>query len=120
MVLRLAETFSPPVALTPLAVKGQAPTVPRRQLVHQVNLTPANTDDFDIEAVVWQHTDDPMHYALTVRVQIPSRWPDLAGTEVYATAADWRADGTTDTDGMVQFEGLPAGLLNELNITISP
>lgn len=119
VILRLSENMSPPVALTPLAVKGNMHTASQREIVRQVNLTPVDTEDLDIEAVIWKQRDDPMHYALTVRVQIPSRWPDLQGTEVSATAAEWHADGTTDSEGMVQFEGLPAALLNHLHITIS-
>lgn len=120
VVLRLAEELAaPPVPLKPLAVKG-VPLVdsPRRSIVRQVNLTPTDSDDLDIEAVIWHVPHDVHSYALTVRVQVPSRWPDLAGTAVYATAAEWSMEGTTDAEGMVQFKGLPAVWLDQLTITV--
>jgi hypothetical protein len=121
LILQVSEALpSPAPAPALLPVKGTAPPATGREIIHQITLTPDDADDLDIEAVIWQNHSDHQHYAVTVRVQVPSRWPDLAGTEVYAAAADWQARGTTDMDGMVQFEGLPALSLNRLTITVSP
>lgn len=121
VALRLAETFTPPSAVMApaLAYKGTPQPGSKGEIVRQVMLTPTETDDLDVEGVVRQIVNDPHHYMLTVRVQVPSRWPDLAGTGVHAQAADWHAEGTTDTDGVVQFTNLPVALVDQLRITIS-
>lgn len=116
----LTEPLVPhPLQLAPIPVKGRVEAEPA-DVVRRVILGPEQTDDLDLEATVRQSSDDPQLCTLTVRAAIPSRWPDLAGTQVRATAGDWRAEGLTDEQGEVTLAGLPASLVDRLVIKVSP
>ncbi len=116
----LAEPLLPSqLQLAPIPVKGRVEAEPA-DVVRRVILGPEQTDDLDLEATVRQSSDDPQLCTLTVRAAIPSRWPDLAGTQVRATAGDWRAEGLTDEQGEVTLAGLPASLVDRLVIKVNP
>ncbi len=123
MVIRLlGQALSPPRMLRPaaIAVKGQAHGLEEDDVVCRITLDPDETGDLDIEAIIRRDQDDPQLGILVVRAQSPSRWPDLAGTLVWAAAGDWQAEDMTNDEGMVTLTGLPIGLLDALSIKVIP
>ncbi len=123
MVIRLlGQVLSPPQMLRPaaIAVKGQARGLEEDDVVYRITLDPDDTGDLDIEASIRRDQDDPELGILVARVQSPSRWPELAGTLVWAAAGDWQAEGLSNDEGMVTLTGLPIALLDVLSIKVIP
>ena len=105
-------------ALSPVPVKGH--TVPDKNVIRRLTLDADQTGDLEVEAVLRQYQADEATGTLTVRVDIPSRWPDLAGVPVSATAGSWQAAGHTDESGAVTLTGLPLNLIDDLEIAVNP
>ena len=56
-------------------------------------------EDLDFEAVIIANPENPELCELKIRVEIPSRWPDMGGIEVIAKSHSWQVSGETDSDG---------------------
>ncbi len=114
----LSEVAVPPVPRLALAsVKGHTPGQ-EADVLRRIELSAEETGGADIVAVVQRSQADPQQCTLVVRVQLPSRWPDLKGTLIQATAGNWQAEGQTDDAGEVILEGMPVVLLDALSIHI--
>ena len=111
VIVRLpAEILPPPAARdAPTPVSGRAPAE-ERDMVRRIKLGPDEVDDLDLEVIVRRSEADPQTCTLTMHVEVPSRRPDLAGTQVRVAAGDWQAGGITDAAGNVTFRGLPVSL----------
>jgi hypothetical protein len=121
MIRLLGAALSPPPPQPlPLAVKGHTLDTGETDILRHIALGPDQVDDLDMEAIVRQGHDDSGQCTLVVRVQIPSRWPEFAGTLVRVSAGDWRAEERTDQDGIVSFDGIPQALLDQLTIETQP
>jgi hypothetical protein len=120
IVRPLVETLTPPPPLlAPIPAKGRVEAEPA-DVVRRIILGPDQADDLDLEATIRRSSDDPRLCTLTVQVAVPSRWPDMAGTQVRATAGDWGAKGVTDEEGKVTLAGLPVNLVNGLVVEVNP
>jgi hypothetical protein len=115
----LTEPLPPQPQLAPMAVRGRTEAEPG-DVVRRIALGPDQVEDLDLEAAIRRSSDDPQLCTLTVRAAIPSRWPDLAGTQVQATAGDWGAEGVTDEEGEVTFAGLSVNSVDMLVIEVNP
>jgi hypothetical protein len=109
-------------ATTPgaVAVKGVSASHDSQEVVRRLTISPDMIDDLDLEAVVLRVPRSPQHYAVVVRVECPSRWPEVAGTLVRARADGWADEGMTDRDGLVRFHALPVEALDALVIEVIP
>jgi hypothetical protein len=117
IVVRVFGEAPPGSAFSP-AVKSSAPKLAEGDVVRQLTLTPDESGDLDLKAVVRRSQKEPRAYTLAVRVQFRSRWQTLAGTPVLITAAGWQAPGRSDEEGEVVFEGIPEEDLDTLAIEI--
>lgn len=111
-------TLAPP--LTPLAVKGQIQPTEADELVQRITLSQAEVEDLELEAVIRRSRAEPEQCLLVVSAQVPSRWPELAGLQVQASAGAWQAEGVTNGDGEVIFSGIPLEALDTLVIEVRP
>jgi hypothetical protein len=102
-----------PPALLP-ATRGAAPGE-NDAVLRYLSLGVDALDNMAIEARVLATTPDLCD--IVVRVEVPSRWPELAGTRVSASADDWHRHGVTDADGQVRFGGLSRSKIESLIIT---
>ena len=80
----------------------------------------AEVEDLDMEVTVLTDPAQAEHGIVRVRAEVPSRWPELAGTGITASAGEWQAQGQTDDNGEVTFTGLPLTLLDQLRVEVSP
>ena len=103
----------------PIAVKGHTTGSKESGVLHRIKLEPEQTGEMDIEAVIRRSKNDPQMCTLTVRALIPSQW-EWSGTVVKASAGDWQAEGATDDEGEVIFEGMPESELDRLLIEVNP
>ncbi len=120
VVVRLLSALVSPPPLLATAVKGEADPEATLEELHRLSLDPDDTGDLALEIIIHRDPTAPALSRLTVRAESPSRWPDLAGVQVQATAADWQAVGPTDDDGEVMFEGLPVADIKRLVIEVTP
>jgi anti-sigma factor RsiW len=119
MIRLLGEALTPGVIQpAPIALRGHQ--AEPGNVLRRLILSPDQTEDLDLEVTVTQQTDHPQQGVLTIRAQVPSRWPDLAGVPVRASAGDWQAEGLTDEAGEVFFEGVPTDSINGLMIEVNP
>jgi hypothetical protein len=122
VVIRLLKDVLQPStpAIAPIGVKGHvAATVPSDQeIVRRIRLPAAQLDEREIEAVLLRDKQTSERYTLLVNVQTPERWPDLSGVIVSIQAGAWQSQGSTNQQGEVQFEGVPAAELDTLTIEV--
>ena len=121
LIRQIQDALTLPVPLlTPVAVKGHAanPAQPAAELLQRITLNQAELEDCDVEAVLWRNPQAPHACTLVVSVQIPSRWPDLAGIPVQVKAGAWQAEGRTNADGEVTFAEISEELIPLLLIEI--
>lgn len=118
---RLQDALSPATPLLmPVAVKGDSALTPvTTEIVQRMSLNQEQVADLDLEAVIRRTVAAPHLYSLVVSVQIPSRWPDLAGVLVTVSTEIWSMTGLTDMDGEVIFQGIPEEKLEQLVIEIN-
>ena len=109
LIIRLLE---PPTTARLAVVKGDGDA----DVLRRIHLSPSETGNVDIEAVVIATTAATC--TLTARVQHPDRWPDLAGTPVRVSAEGYDARQTTNEDGEVTFSDIPRSSVNTLQITV--
>jgi hypothetical protein len=112
-------TMPPTLRLAPVPVKGRASEAEPEALI-RINLSYEETGDAEVEAVAQRSQTDPQRCMLVVRVQIPSRWPNLKGTLVRAIANDWQASGYTNEAGEVRLGELPIDLLSAVTLQVIP
>ena len=109
LVIRL---LKPPATAPQLAaVKGHS-----AELLHEITLRPDETDGVDVAVNV-----EPTSARLCdvgVRVQIPARWPELAGVRVTLGAESPIAEQETDENGVVRFSDIERSLLESLTLNI--
>ena len=118
-VLAEGLTRPPHLQLAPIPTKGRADAEPAN-VVRRISLGAEQAGDLEVEAIVYRAGDDPQACILNVRVAVPSRWPDLAGTLVQVRSGNWQAQGATDEAGGVTFRGLPISLIEGLVIEVQP
>ncbi len=118
IIIRFLKETSAPLDLALLPVKGRAADT--EEVLHRVVMSHEETGDADIEAILRRDPENLEQCVVTVRVQVPGRWPELAGTQVRAQAGEWQANGYTDEAGEVQLSGLPIELVTEVNLEITP
>jgi hypothetical protein len=114
-----AESMGPIVAPTVLAATRGTEEPDRRDDLWHIVLTPQETGDLDVEAIVRRDPQRADTCRLSVQVQTRSRWPDLAGVRVIARAGDWHAEGLTDDGGQVILAGLLSARLRDLEIEVA-
>lgn len=119
LVRLLQETGLPAQPLT-LAVKGRRSDSQQNHVVRHITLSPDETGDVDLEAIVWRPSPSSPSCRVTVRVQIPSRWPELAGVRVQGTARTWQRIETTNHEGEVILDNLPEEWLADLSLEVQP
>lgn len=112
------ETLTLPSLTPAIAVKGDEPQ--NQNTLRQIVLTPEDTDDLDVEVLIELTPNIQNTCTLTVRVQDPEQWPDLAGTQVVAEAEDWQRSELTDDNGEAVLRELPQAYLGSLTISIQP
>jgi hypothetical protein len=120
IMLRLLGEALTPEALQPAPIALRGHQAEPENVLRRLILSPDQTEDLDLEVTVTQQTDHPQQCVLTIRAQVPSRWPDLSGVPIRATAGDWQAEGVTNEAGEVVFEGVPTDSIDGLMIEVSP
>ena len=122
IVIRLLkDALQPPKPLlAPIGVKGQVASVlpSDQEVVRRIRLPSTQLDEREIEAVLLRNKERLEQYTLLVNVQTPDRWPDLSGVIVSIQAGAWQSQGSTNQQGEVQFEGVPAAELDTLTIEV--
>ncbi len=116
LVRLLQETQTPLQPLT-VAVKGHKRIEKDSEIIRRITLSPEETDDLDLEAIVWR-TASASACQITIRVQIPSRWPEMAGVVVRGTAHTWQKVETTNSEGEVLFTDLPEEWVSDLSLEV--
>lgn len=119
LIIQVIDEALTPPSLTPaIAVKGDEPQ--NHTALRQIVLTPEDTEDLDVEVLIELTPNMQNTCTLTVRVQDPEQWPDLAGTQVVAQAEDWQRSELTDDNGEAILRELPQAYLGSLTISIQP
>jgi hypothetical protein len=122
VVIRLLKDVLQPStpAITPIGVKGHvAATSPSDQeVIRRIRLPSTQLDEREVEAVLLRDRQSLERYTLLINVQSPERWPDLAGIKVSAQIGEWQCQGSTNQQGEVQFEQVPAEEVHELMIEV--
>ncbi len=120
LVAFLDQALSPPgPGPAAVAVKGSLQAEESDPLRH-IHLSPDETGGVDIEARVLREAPPSDHCQLIVRVQIPERWPELAGVHVRAQAGSWSAEGISDREGEVRFSGFSEADIPLLTFIVTP
>lgn len=120
LLIQLLQASFRPSPLSEQAVRGTNTDLEKTKAIHQLSIQADDPDDLDVEGVIWPHPDVPQQGILRIRAQIPSRWPNMEGILVKATAENWEVEGTTNDDGDVFLEGLPLEAVDTLKIEITP
>jgi hypothetical protein len=120
ILIRILQEALLPLPPHPLAVKGHKPEVSDLEIIRRITLSPDETGDLDIEAIIWRDPQSSTYCQMSIRVQSPYRWPELAGVVVQAVAHTWQREGTTNDNGEVTFGGLPEEWSGELSIEVRP
>ncbi len=116
LVRLLQETQTPLQPLT-VAVKGHKRIEKDSEIIRRITLSPDETDDLDLEAIVWR-TASASACQITIRVQTPSRWPEMAGVVVRGTAHTWQKVEATNSEGEVLFTDLPEEWVSDLSLEV--
>ncbi len=123
-IIRFETTVLPSASLHPQfsgATRGHSSdTDPEKNAIRQIYLTPDQVDDLDLEITIYKSAEVPELCTLTIRAEVPSRWPDMSGLRVRAVADHWQGEDVTNEEGQVVFEGLPADLADKVVFEISP
>ncbi|MFC1465798.1 MAG: zf-HC2 domain-containing protein [Candidatus Brachytrichaceae bacterium NZ_4S206] len=116
IVIRLVkDTLMPLPRLLPVRGEEQ---VADFNIYRQIVLHPEQTGGLDVQAEVWRSVTHESAWRVSVQVQSPARWPELAGTSVRVYAGDWSRDVVTDEHGRAVVEGVPDALLDMLTIKV--
>lgn len=120
LVIQIVDSAFAPQERTAMlaAVKSGRSSATSSKPLRNITLTSSETGDIDVSAVAFADAADETLCSLRVRVQIPNRWPDLAGVTISANSGTWRDEAVTNADGEVEFSAVPAELLDGLTITI--
>lgn len=100
-----------------LPVRGEE-QVADFNIYRRIVLHPEQTGGLDVQAEVWRGATHESAWRVSVQVQSPARWPELAGTSVKVYAGDWSRDVVTDEHGRAVVEGVPDALLDMLTIKV--
>lgn len=121
VVIRLVkDAIAPPPVPVILPVRGRGADANDANVHRRIALGPDQTGGLDVQAVVKRSSADQAAWSVALVAQVPSRWPNLAGTLVRVRAGDWQRQATTDADGRVVVDGIPDQLLDLLTIEVNP
>jgi anti-sigma factor RsiW len=124
LIIRLAKQALSPPTPDPLPVRGvldQANEPSAEAGVYRrIALHVEETGGLDVQAEVQRGVADQESWRLTVRAQVPERWPDLAGTMVTVRAGTWLRQVTTDDEGQAVVEGIPDAFVDMITIEVDP
>lgn len=87
-------------------------------LIRQIVVTPEEIDDLDLQVIVRREAAEADTCLVQIRAEIPSQWPELAGTQISVTAGEWQAQGETDDDGQLTLTGLPLDRVDQLLVEV--
>lgn len=119
--LNLARAFSPGDQLL-LATKAREEKIPveSEEMVYQFSLGTEETGNLDIEITAYRDEQAPERCTIFVKAEIPSRWPQLAGTEVVMEKGADAFSEKTDEEGVARFEKIPVAELPEVTFRVIP
>ena len=99
---------------------GEAEPATRPEIVARLSVGAEETGTADIEVTVYRDERDPGLCTVAIRVEVPARWPELAGTRVTMQSGAETVSALADQAGEVRFAGLPIARLGELAFCIAP
>lgn len=116
IVIRLVkDALMPSPRLLPVRGEEQ---VADFNIYRQIVLHPEQTGGLDVQAEVRRSATHEDTWQVTVQVQSPARWPELAGTSVKISAGAWSQEAVTDEHGRAVVGGVPDALLDMLTIKV--
>lgn len=108
------------------AVKGEEPVDEARAKTEglkfplRFSLGSPDVDDLQLDITAVRDRDNPELCTLVARVEIPSRWSELAGTEITLMAGEETYTEFSDESGEVTFKGIPISRLAESRLRVRP
>jgi hypothetical protein len=89
------------------AVRGGPTIEDRPNRLGQISIGEPAVEDLQVDVTVLPAQDDPSLCKVVARVEVPSRFPNLAGTEVTLTAGARTITELTNESGEVTFRKVP-------------
>ena len=71
-----------------------------------------------MDVTVLPSKDDPALCVIVARVETPSRWPDVAGSEVTLVTGDVVSTVVTDESGEATFRGVALAALESATLSV--
>jgi uncharacterized protein YbaR (Trm112 family) len=124
LIIRLATALLPPPArLAPVyAVREEeeisAPEAGGRRSLGRLSLGSPTLDDLEVDVTVLPSKDDPALCVIVARVEMPSRWPNVAGSEVTLEAGGIVSTVVTDESGEATFRGVALAALDSATLSV--
>lgn len=124
LIIRLAAALlPPPTRLAPayaLREEGEAsaPEAGGRRSLGRLSLGSPTLDDLQVDVTVLPSKDDPTLCVVVARVETPSRWPDVAGSEVTLVTEDAVSTVVTDESGEATFRRVALAALEGATLSV--
>jgi hypothetical protein len=126
LIIRLAAALlSPPAQLAPAHVLRTEERIRTSEAgdesaLGRLSLGTPTFDDLQVDVTVLPDKNDPALCIVIARVETPSRWPNVAGSEVMLATRDEVFSAVTNESGEATFRKIALTTLDNATLTVKP